>query len=307
MELKDFTEKEQEMIKKRLTMSNISDKETTEKILALVPQDLIKRIPFFVRKHATTRTIKRISIEYPELYAVAQTSGEIPEKEREELRQIITTIFEQKMNKHSIKQRIKKYFISGLGSNAYHSEEESICLIGHSLGGDLARYFASEFEEVKKLILLDGGYLDLDKILPLDTELEETKNYIKSQIISDLDILTSKEKSEAKHWSENMEKAVRQSYHWNVEYNRYELAINYENIEAILRLRRKIQAFKREVGDTLFISPRYPNEATWREEALKELPDYFDTIFLENFGHELYTQAPKEIASLMNEWLAYFL
>ena len=48
----------------------------------------------------------------------------------------------------------------------------------------------------------------------------------------------------------------------------------------ILRLRRKIQAFKREVGDTLFISPRYPNEATWREEPLKELPDYFDTIFL---------------------------
>ncbi|HGY9744065.1 TPA: alpha/beta hydrolase [Streptococcus pneumoniae] len=235
---------------------------------------------------------------------------------------------------------MKKYFIGGLGNNAYHSkdflqeldsqvyflnpyekhlrdetelkswfkneivEEESICLIGHSIGGDLARYFASEFEEVKKLILLDGGYLDLDKILPLDTELEETKNYIKSQIISDLDVLTSKEKSEAKHWSENMEKAVRQSYHWNVEYNRYELAINYENIEAILRLRRN---FKREVGDTLFISPRYPNEATWREEALKELPDYFDTIFLENFGHELYTQAPKEIASLMNEWLAYFL
>ncbi|CEV56593.1 alpha/beta hydrolase related protein [Streptococcus pneumoniae] len=42
------------------------------------------------------------------------------------------------------------------------------------------------------------------------------------------------------------------------------------------------------------ISPRYPNEATWREEALKELPDYFDTIFLENFGHELYTQALKK-------------
>ena len=236
---------------------------------------------------------------------------------------------------------MKKYFIGGLGSNVYHSkdflqelnsqiyflnpyekhlrdetvlkswfkksieEEGSICLIGHSLGGDLARYFASEFQEVKKLILLDGGYLDLDKILPLDTELEETKNYIKSQIISDLDVLISKEKSEAKHWSENMEKAVRQSYHWNAEYNRYELAIKYENIEAILRLRRKIQAFKREVGDALFISPRYPNEVTWREETLKELPEYFDTILLENFGHELYTEAPKEIASLINEWLSY--
>ena len=236
---------------------------------------------------------------------------------------------------------MKKYFIGGLGSNIYHSKDflqeldsqvyflspyeknlrdetelklwfkneivegDSICLIGHSLGGDLARYLASEFYEVTKLILLDGGYLDLDKILPLDTELEETKNYIESQVVSDLDVLISKEKSEAKHWSENMEKAVRQSYHWNSEYNRYELAIKYENIEAILHLRRKIQAFKREVGDTLFISPRYPNEATWREETLKELPDYFDTIFLENFGHELYTEAPREIASLINEWLAY--
>lgn len=238
---------------------------------------------------------------------------------------------------------MRTFFIGGLGSNVYHSkdflqeldsqvyflnlyekhlrdetelkswfkneivDEESICLIGHSLGGDLARYLASEFEEVKKLILLDGGYLDLDKILTLDVELEETKNYINSQIISNLDILISKEKSEAKHWSENMEKAVIQSYHWNAEYNRYELAINYEDIEAILRLRRKIQAFKREVGATLFISPCYSNEATWREEALKELPDYFDTILLENVSHELYTEAPKEIASLINEWIAYSL
>ena len=75
---------------------------------------------------------------------------------------------------------MKKYFIGGLGSNVYHSkdflqelnsqiyflnpyekhlrdetelkswfkneivEEESICLIGHSLGGDLSRYLAEE-------------------------------------------------------------------------------------------------------------------------------------------------------------------
>lgn len=102
MKLKDFTEKEQEMIRLGLSTSEISDKETAAKILGLVPQEWIKHIPFFVRKHATTRTIKRISIEHPELYAVAKRSGEIPEKEREELRQIITTIFEQKMNKHSI-------------------------------------------------------------------------------------------------------------------------------------------------------------------------------------------------------------
>ena len=72
-------------------------------IIALIPQDMIKRIPFFVRKHAITRTVKRISLEYPELYTVAEQEGQLPEKEAQELRQILTTIFQEKMNKHKIK------------------------------------------------------------------------------------------------------------------------------------------------------------------------------------------------------------
>ena len=107
MELQDFTKQEQEMIKKGLTFSKPSDKETADKIIALIPQDMIKRIPFFVRKHAITRTIKRISLEYPELYAVAEQEGQLPEKEAQELRQILTTIFQEKMNKHKIKQELR--------------------------------------------------------------------------------------------------------------------------------------------------------------------------------------------------------
>ena len=49
-----------------------------------------------MRKHANTRTVKRISIEYPELYAAAQKEGEWPEKEKEELRKIITAISKKK-------------------------------------------------------------------------------------------------------------------------------------------------------------------------------------------------------------------
>ena len=63
----------------------------------------MKKIPFFVRKHANTRTVKRISVEYPELYAAAQQEGEWPEKEKEELRKVITNIFQEKMNKHQIR------------------------------------------------------------------------------------------------------------------------------------------------------------------------------------------------------------
>ena len=85
------------------------------------------------------------------------------------------------------------YFIGGLGGNYYHlaplidelgfpvtfldpyretiqtendlrawfqgriGQAGEICLSGHSLGGDLARYLASEFPQIQALILLDGG------------------------------------------------------------------------------------------------------------------------------------------------------
>ncbi|MFR4638046.1 MAG: alpha/beta fold hydrolase [Streptococcus parasanguinis] len=92
------------------------------------------------------------------------------------------------------------YFIGGLGSNSYHlaplidelgfpvtfldpyremiqtendlrdwfqgqiGQAEEICLLGHSLGGDLARFLVAKFPQIQALILLDGGYLDMEKI-----------------------------------------------------------------------------------------------------------------------------------------------
>ena len=103
MELKEFTEKEQKEIQAGLSTAEISDKEAADKILALVPEEWIRKIPFFVRKHATTKTIERIAAQYPELYAVAKKPGELPEKEREDLRKIITDIFQEKMKKHNIR------------------------------------------------------------------------------------------------------------------------------------------------------------------------------------------------------------
>lgn len=103
MELKDFTEKEQRQIEKGLSTAEISDKEATDKILALVPEAWIKKIPFFVRKHSITKTMERIEKNYPDLYAVAKRPGPLPEKEEQELQKIITDIFREKMAKHNIK------------------------------------------------------------------------------------------------------------------------------------------------------------------------------------------------------------
>lgn len=103
MDIKDFTEKEQKQIEKGLSTAEISDKEAADKIVALLPEGWIKKIPFFVRKHATTKTIEKIAKEHPDLYAIAKLEGDLPEKEREELRSIITDIFKEKMAKHNIK------------------------------------------------------------------------------------------------------------------------------------------------------------------------------------------------------------
>ena len=103
MEKKDFTEIEQKQIENGLSYAVISDKEAAKKILALVPEAWMKKIPFFIRRHATTKTIEFMSKEYPDLFAVAKREGEIPEKEKEELRQIINGIYEDRMKKHKIK------------------------------------------------------------------------------------------------------------------------------------------------------------------------------------------------------------
>ena len=67
IEVKNFTEKEQKEIQAGLSTAEISDKEAADKILALVPEEWIRKIPFFVRKHATTKTIERIAAQYPDL------------------------------------------------------------------------------------------------------------------------------------------------------------------------------------------------------------------------------------------------
>lgn len=103
MKLKDFNEKDQAQIEKGLSTAQISDKEAGDKILSLVPEEWIKKIPFFVRKHSTTKAVDKIANEHPDLYEIAKKPGDLPEKEKEELREIITNLFRERMEKHNIK------------------------------------------------------------------------------------------------------------------------------------------------------------------------------------------------------------
>lgn len=238
-------------------------------------------------------------------------------------------------------QKTKTFFIGGLGGNFYHAKDfieeldekvvflnpyienlkneedlqnwfeneikdfEEVYLIGHSLGGDLSRYLASQFSQVTKLVLLDGGYLNLDEIMPLEDELADTKGYFSQQVFTDMEEVIASEKSQSSYWSKNLEEAVRNSYRYNSKTKKFELNLDLEKILNLLRLRRVIKPFETNIDskDVLFIAPIYQEEPEWRKEALSQLPSNFNIIMLEDCGHELYTQKPREIAIIINDWI----
>ena len=233
------------------------------------------------------------------------------------------------------------YFIGGLGGNGYHlaplidelgfpvtfldpyremiqtekdlcawfqdqiGQDEEICLLGHSLGGDLARYLAAEFPQIRALILLDGGYLDMEKILPLEEELEGTSSFMQQQVFATVEEAVSAELGDEVVPSPMTRKAVEASYRWNPASERYELNLDLEKVFALLRLRRSIKADQITVVDkpVLFIGPRYQEEPEWRKDALKQLDPQIKQVLLDALGHELYTEAPEIVAREVNNWL----
>ena len=233
------------------------------------------------------------------------------------------------------------YFIGGLGGNGYHlaplidelgfpvtfldpyremiqtekdlcawfqdqiGQDEEICLLGHSLGGDLARYLAAEFPQIRALILLDGGYLDMEKILPLEEELEGTSSFMQQQVFATVEEAVSAELGDEVVPSPMTRKAVEASYRWNPASEQYELNLDLEKVLALLRLRRQIKANQISVADkpVLFIGPRYQEEPEWRKEALKQLDPQIEQVLLDGLGHELYTEAPEIVAREINNWL----
>ena len=233
------------------------------------------------------------------------------------------------------------YFIAGLGSNSYYlaplidelgfpvsflepysemiqkendlrawfqgriGQAEEICLLGHSLGGDLARYLAAEFPQIQALVLLDGGYLDMEKILPLEEELEGTSSFMQQQVFATLEEAVLSELGDGADPTPIARKAVEASYRWNPASEQYELNLDLEKVMALLRLRRQIKTDQIPLADlpVLFIGPRYQEEPEWRKDALKQLDPQIKQVLLEGLGHELYTEAPEIVAREVNNWL----
>ena len=233
------------------------------------------------------------------------------------------------------------YFIGGLGSNENHMSEfasyfpfpityldpyrvklesakdivdwfkahadsnENTCIIAHSLGGDLARYLASKMPQITHLVLLDGGYLDMDQILPLEQEIEETIAYLKQQVFSSLEEAVSSELGDSDNPSQATIKAIQSSYRWNPDLHHYELDLDPQAVLSLLRVRRVLRSFQAPLTDSkaLFIGPKYEDEPDWRTRALENLDPSIMKVLLKDLSHDFYTAVPNLVNKEIINWL----
>ena len=233
------------------------------------------------------------------------------------------------------------YFIGGLGSNENHMSEfahcfpypityldpykvklesakdlvdwfeahadsnENTCIIAHSLGGDLACYLASRIPQMTHLVLLDGGYLNMNQILPLEQEIEETLAYLKQQVFPTLEEAVASELGDTDKPSQAAIKAIQSSYRWNPELHHYELDLDPQAVLSLLRLRRVLRSFQAPLTDTkaLFIGPKYEEKPNWRTRALENLDPSINKVLLKDLGHDFYTAVPNLVSKEIINWL----
>ena len=234
------------------------------------------------------------------------------------------------------------YFIGGLGCNVYYPQDfftalklpivyldlygqeirqeadleewfalqvdltEEVTLIAHSLGADFAVYLVSVFPSVKKLILLDGGYLNLDKICNLEEEMADALAYLEKTSYSSIEEAVSLERYEAKHWSENCSKAVKANLAFNEKYQVWKLGISQQIVKNLLTLRRLMYGCLSKLRDCqihLFIPQQTKSDPSWKVKALQELPDNVQLAEVKDCGHNIYGDNPLGLAKMVRSVL----
>lgn len=234
---------------------------------------------------------------------------------------------------------MKIYFLGGLGCNAYHpldffeqvglpiqyldlygleaiqgKEEllawfgqiavltQDVVLIGHSLGADFAAYLASHYKQVRHIILLDGGFLDMEAICPLEQELAEAQAYLEQETYPSLEAAVEHEKEQAAYWSSNLEKASRASWTYDEERNQWKLALSWPAVSNLLQLRRQVYGSLSQLADRdldLLIPQGSEDMPEWRRQALDSLPDFVQLTQVPDCSHQMHLDRPAEIGRLV--------
>ncbi|KXT74571.1 hypothetical protein STRDD10_00859 [Streptococcus sp. DD10] len=183
--------------------------------------------------------------------------------------------------------------------------EENVVLLAHSLGGDLAVYLSNHFPAIKKLILLDGGYLDMERICSLEEELEGAAAYLNSYRFSSVEEAVEQEKSQSAIWSDYLEQAVRAGLVWNPAEAVWQSFLTLDRVSRLLSLRRQVQGQIQQLQqDCLFLIPQLTElTPNWVRESLTQVPTSVEVVQLANASHDLYVEQPQRLADLVEKFL----
>lgn len=176
--------------------------------------------------------------------------------------------------------------------------EEEVTLMGFSLGADLGAYLAHASQKVSRLILLDGGLLDMGQT-SLVKELDAASSYFDQMVIEDLEAYIAEQASQTANWTAELEQAERYAFCQQDGYYCLKLAKN--TVYNLLRLRHEVglPLLKSDYQTpTLAIVAQEPQSLLLEKKAtLNQVSkDYVSSLILPDTSHNLYREVPDKIA-----------
>lgn len=173
-------------------------------------------------------------------------------------------------------------------------------IIGHSMGGKTAMQFALDYPDmVEKLVVVDianesykGGHeIIFEALLGLDLEkLEDRKeaNHVLSEKIEDFGV--------RQFLLKNLTRSKTGGYQWKMN-----LPVIHQNYQAILD---KIESEDQFENATLFVRGGLSKYITNENfEFTKQFFPNAELITIENVGHWVHAEAPKELLEQLNQFL----
>ncbi|WP_397537789.1 alpha/beta fold hydrolase [Rummeliibacillus pycnus] len=189
-------------------------------------------------------------------------------------------------------------------------EKHSFYLMGHSLGANLALYYAAKYpEKLKGIILLDGGYITPSELGSLKKQLQESEQFYNETRYDSWKCFIESEKEEVLTWSKEIEEASRAQVK-EVD-NEIRLAIELDTIQALITgmfeepVKNILEKIKVPI---LLLTGSEPEELNnVREAACKEFQQLAKSVTItsiQDAGHSLYREQPISVAQNIKKWIA---
>ncbi|EHI69416.1 hypothetical protein ACVRY6_07865 [Streptococcus ictaluri] len=167
----------------------------------------------------------------------------------------------------------------------------------------MALYLASVCGQIKKLVLLDGGFLKEEDLPPKEKELKEAKTYMASKYYPNLDQFLSTEFQNLDlDWSDK-EKAIVTSFR-NEDGKGFYLNLHHEQVLWLLSLRRQALGLFESTDltcDTLMLISQDISKLF--SQSIKSIQETQSLQIIEGTSHLLYLEKPKLLAQKMADFL----